>query len=261
MNIQLVKKGEKTAYPLCNISVAIATPSGELYSPSQPMPWPTRHDVCHRRCFVASSEGERFEVIWWPREPDAIPDKYKRLNLRATVYIDGVLVEQRVLKAREWRKGQNGWIEGQQVDKCNVRHFQWGQRVLLDEDPEASIDLNQDLNTIRVVVEWGSAPPGSRSRQARLVPRKWNPLKARPSETKLGNTSAVILEDPAPFENGTPERPLFRRVPDSELPSFTFTFRYAPEDWINASNIKLYDNPTEGRRLKEKLTTKFGRRT
>ncbi|EUC61149.1 hypothetical protein RSOL_384390 [Rhizoctonia solani AG-3 Rhs1AP] len=222
---------------------------------------PTEHNLLHLRCFVASSEGERFEVIWWPEDPDAIPDKYRRLDLRATVYIDGVLVEQRVLKACEWHKGQHGWMEGQQVDKYSARHFRWGQRELLDGNPEASIDLNQDLNTIRVVVEWGTAPPGGRSRQARIAPRKWNPVKARLSETKLGNTSAVVLEDPAPFVNGTPDRPLFRRVPESKLPSLTFTFRYASEDWMAASGIKLYDNPTKGRILKEKLTDKFGRRT
>ncbi|CAE6460409.1 unnamed protein product [Rhizoctonia solani] len=248
MNIQAFteKEGEAVVHPLYNICVAIATPDEKLYSPSLPKLPINRPSELHLVCDIASSEGERFEVIWWPEDYKAIPDEFKRLDLRATVYIDGVKVEQRVLKAREWRKGHNGWIEGQQVDKYNVRHFRWGQRELLEEDPELETNLNQDLNTIRVVVEWGGAPPGSGSRQTRIAPRRWSPVRAHPSEIKLENMSAAVLEDPAPFENGTPERPMFRRAPRS-VP-VTFTFRYGSEGWTTGRGIELLDEPTEGRR-------------
>ncbi|CEL63111.1 hypothetical protein RSOLAG1IB_05151 [Rhizoctonia solani AG-1 IB] len=188
------------------IAVAIANPDGELYSPSMP----SSHARFSWECYIASSDNERFEVHWWPTQPDTIPDKYKRLDLRATVYLDGVKVEDGILPARHWRKGYNGSIEGQQVDKDNVRHFQWGSRKLLEEDtdPDASpspIDLN--LHTIRVVVEWGSPPPaaGSRKRQTFVAPPMWNPIQVRLGDTRHNDTIAALLEDPAPFAVGPPE--------------------------------------------------------
>ncbi|CAE6488937.1 unnamed protein product [Rhizoctonia solani] len=225
-------------YPQYNIIAAIATPEGELYSTSDP----SRLCPGHWKCWVASAEGERFEVIWWPVQPKAIPIEHKNLVLRATVYIDGVEVEQGILKPRDWLAGRHGWINGQQADSSTLRHFQWGSRELLDDKnkPKKKIDP-KNLNTIRVVVEWGTQPR-LRTRKIPIAQRNWSPVRARPSDIKFDNMSAATLGDSSPHK-ADPRRPPFRPAPG--LNPRTFLFQYASEDWIETQGIVLKDHASD----------------
>ncbi|KAG8711501.1 hypothetical protein FRC11_002626 [Ceratobasidium sp. 423] len=89
MNIEGAEDMGAVANPLYDMHAAIATPDGDIYSASQPSADSKKWSW---KCFVASSQGERFQVHWWLGQPKAVPDKYKRLDLRATVYIDGAVM-------------------------------------------------------------------------------------------------------------------------------------------------------------------------
>jgi hypothetical protein len=80
----------------------------------------------------------------------------------------------------------------------------------------------EDLNTIRVILEWG------RCRKLCELDEFTNPKDKGPIHERAmnkGNESAAILGEPRPSHKAD----LYEFEPDDNLDSLMFVFRYAPE--------------------------------
>ncbi|CAE6465070.1 unnamed protein product [Rhizoctonia solani] len=220
------------------LGAIIVDSSGQSLHTSRPIEI-SRADQTIKECWIPSVEGQQFEIQWVAGAPDA----YRTLDVRATLYLDGIEMDCGVLMADEWAKYMRGWLDGQQVDIDKACPFQFGKLEVTDDD--SNVDLNvciEDLNTIRVVLEWGrSTQPQKKKGRARRpkfsCPKAKGPIHER--HVKKGNFGSAGLGKPTPSDI-TPEVHPFE--PESSIPPATFIFRYASIDWLHAHDILLYDD-------------------
>ncbi|QRV76797.1 hypothetical protein RhiJN_04812 [Ceratobasidium sp. AG-Ba] len=137
-----------------------------------------------KRCWIPSSEAGQFEIAFELLE---IPKN--RMDLRAEPQLDGVVMDGLIIRARSGLREWN--IKSQLVGPSTTRPFLFGQRTLTDrEEIASSKEKKQDLNSIRVKLQWGSAGE-SRLRTQFNVPKENGPIHEKAA--KKGHTGAAGL--------------------------------------------------------------------
>ncbi|KDN34300.1 hypothetical protein RSAG8_12594, partial [Rhizoctonia solani AG-8 WAC10335] len=176
-------------------------------------------------------------LLWISITPKRI---YKKLDLRAIPYLDGVKMDEGMLTASQRAKGEYGCLGGQQVDVNLSCPFQFGSLMTTDDLALDGYRIHpSDLNTIKVVVEWGRSKVRELSPedldQATFIPP---PDRGPVHESTVNrlNYSAAILGSPvASKPSSRAYTYTFRR--DTELERFTFIFHYASLDWLRDHGI------------------------
>ncbi|KAH7311184.1 hypothetical protein B0J17DRAFT_724684 [Rhizoctonia solani] len=180
-----------------------------------------------KECWIPSEEGESFQITWEAKAP-ARP--YKKLGLRATPYLDGARMDEGILTASQRARGEFGCLGEQQVDVNVSCPFQFGRLSTTDDLTLEGYKIHpSELNTIKVVVEWG------RSKVRELSPEDLDQATyisppdrrfVHESTVKHMNYSAAILGEPvATRASRHVYTYTFRR--ETELDRLTFVFHYA----------------------------------
>ncbi|KAB5593019.1 hypothetical protein CTheo_3573 [Ceratobasidium theobromae] len=105
--------------------------------------------------WITSVEGQKFEICWSADILGSDP-KLQSLDLRATVWLDGIQIAGGVLEAESIAKGEYASISGQLIAADKERPCEFGTLTLTDNDDDQIDTITpDDLNTIRVELQWG----------------------------------------------------------------------------------------------------------
>ncbi|CUA73669.1 hypothetical protein RSOLAG22IIIB_01196 [Rhizoctonia solani] len=190
-----------------------------------------------KECWIPCEEGETFRITW---KAGASARNYKKLDLRAIPYLDGVKMDEGMLTASQRANGEYGCLGGQQVDVDVSCPFQFGNLMTTDDLALEGHGIHpSDLNTIKVVVEWGRSKIRELSPedldQARFIPPPERGL-VHESAVKHMNYSAAILGSPVASNTSSHAYTYtFRR--ETNLERLTFIFHYGSPDWLRERNV------------------------
>ncbi|EUC65546.1 hypothetical protein RSOL_447630 [Rhizoctonia solani AG-3 Rhs1AP] len=190
-----------------------------------------------KECWIPCEEGETFLITWEAKAPIRL---YKKLDLRAIPYLDGRKMDEGMLTASQRANGEYGCLGGQQVGVDVSCPFQFDRLMTTDDLTMEGHGIHpSNLNTIKVVVEWGRSKVRELSPedldQATFIPPPDRGL-VHESAVKHLNYSAAILGDPV-ISKASPHAYTYTFRREKEMERFTFIFRYASLDWLREQGI------------------------
>ncbi|KAG8696533.1 hypothetical protein FRC09_008407 [Ceratobasidium sp. 395] len=164
------------------------------------------------------------------------------LDLECRRRLDGVNLGNTITRTGIIKEGADTTIRGHHNSPSTLRLFCFGKRILTDrEDVAPSGPPRDDLNTIRLIFRWGRA--GKRVTKTNFVRFRENgPIHEKAA--KKGHAGSAGLGSSTSIDY-KPQTTTFE--PTTGLESVTFTFRYAPEDWLQARGIISPENPSQKR--------------
>ncbi|CAE6444839.1 unnamed protein product [Rhizoctonia solani] len=179
------------------------------------------------QCWVPSTEGSNFKILWKVTE-----NVHPEHDLRTLPLLDGIRMSGMISRKREVVKGFSGMHFRQRTGPSSARLYEFGQQTLTDSDDCGNLDpsLLNSLNTIKLVVDWGRRV-SSAPRKSFHVPQEIGPVHEK--SVKKGHSGAAKLGTviPIPASNG------ITFTASSEIEPVTFMFCYAPEGWLRARDI------------------------
>ncbi|KAB5592002.1 hypothetical protein CTheo_4526 [Ceratobasidium theobromae] len=189
--------------------------------------------------WIASVEGQEFEVCWSAKFCTSDP-QLRSLDLGATVWLDGVEVGAGVLGSASIIKGDYTSISGRFVATDMHIHkerlCQSGRSVSTDDDDQAHLIL-EELNTIRIELEWGWLYEAGQVDEPGDVEEIQGSIQEQ--EPKSGDHGSAILEDPDPVKVPSDPDELkiygFRRR--RSLDPTNWVAHCAPLAWLEAEGI------------------------
>ncbi|KAG8688389.1 hypothetical protein FRC11_005502 [Ceratobasidium sp. 423] len=180
------------------------------------------------QCWIPSTDGSNFQIKW-----KMIKNPHPRYDLRTVPYLDGVRMTGTIWSKEDLIKGCSGTHDMQYTGTSTARLYEFGKRTLTDRDdcPKPDQSLLKDLNTIKLIFDWGREGKPKPPRSF-YDPRELGPIhekaakKGHSGAAKLGKTITV--------------RPNSSTIPftgSENIKPVTFVFCYAPEDWLQARDI------------------------
>ncbi|KAF8599289.1 hypothetical protein BDV93DRAFT_609403 [Ceratobasidium sp. AG-I] len=178
-------------------------------------------------CWIPSTEGTNFKIRW--KSEKGIQPEF---DLRCSPFLDGIRTSGGRLRAQHILRGAYKEKIGCSIGESSIQLYRFGKRLLTDREDIAPLtEAHEDLNTIRLELEWGKTV-----KTTILKPIK--PLETKPIHERMANKGHSGSAELAPPTN----RPRtikcnFSFTPRPHLQPLVFIFRYASEDWLQAREI------------------------